>query len=135
MGRATATRTMRATRSLTCHACRTRSPVGSTTSLRSGASRRKSSGGSTSGTRSRSAGERASKERLNRLARVLLNRAGAGAGEMRMRNHGTVGHPPFLPLQAAPREPAVLVLVEDVQRLVANLRELRTPPGPAAHGP
>ena len=39
-----------------------------------------------------------------------------------------------LPVVAAPAEPAVLVLIEDVQRLVAQLGELGAPPGPAAHG-
>ena len=35
---------------------------------------------------------------------------------------------------AIPREPAVLLLVEDEQRLVAQLRELRAPARAAAHG-
>ena len=39
-----------------------------------------------------------------------------------------------LPPVAGPAEPAVLLLIEDVQRLVAEFRELGAPPGAASHG-
>src|SRR5262249_45434137 len=53
---------------------------------------------------------------------------------MHVRDHRTVADGARLPLAAGPREPAILLLIEDVQRLVAQLRELRAPARSAAHG-
>src|SRR5439155_11417223 len=54
--------------------------------------------------------------------------------EMWMCDHrGVVGAPLLLPIGAGPGKPGILLLVENKQRLVAELRELRAPPGAALH--
>src|SRR5262245_27746928 len=76
--------------------------------------------------------ERIPEQRLDRFLAVRLDAPRARAGEMRMRDRrriGAVG----LPIRSGPLEPAVLFLIEDEQRLVAQLRELRAPPRSAAH--
>src|SRR5262245_61044596 len=128
-------RTTRRTRSPTCRACRRRSKGAGTTIRNSAASRKKSSGGWTGGPKSRRSAERPSEQILDRFLSVRLQRARSGTGEMRVRNDRRVRRAALLPVLAAPREPAVLLLIEDVQRLVAQLRELRAPARAAAHRP
>jgi hypothetical protein len=53
--------------------------------------------------------------------------------KVRVRDRGAIGRAECLPRGAVPFEPAVLVLVEDVQRLVAKLRKLGAPAGAAPH--
>src|SRR5438874_13129842 len=79
--------------------------------------------------------ERSAEEQVDRLLRVLLQRPGAGPGDVRMRDQRGVGGAALAPVFAGPREPGVLLLIEDVQRLVAQLRELRAPSGATSHGP
>ena len=78
--------------------------------------------------------ERLREQLLDRAAAVVLELPRAGAGEVRVRDHRRVG-PATLPVGARPLEPAVLLLIEDEERLVAQLRELRAPARSAAHGP
>ena len=68
------------------------------------------------------------------IARVplSLHLARAGAGEMRCVMIGPLADVPLLPVLAGPGEPAVLLLIEHVQRLVAQLGELGAPAGAAA---
>ncbi len=70
------------------------------------------------------------------LRAVWLQHARAGAGEVNVLDHRFVAAAARDPGRrlAIPLEPAVLVLIEDEQRLVAQLRELRAPAGAAAHG-
>src|SRR5688500_14605826 len=58
----------------------------------------------------------------------------AGAREMRMRDAWCVGGAERCPRLAVPAEPAVAILVEHEQRLVAQLRELRAPARATADG-
>src|SRR5690349_17650900 len=50
-----------------------------------------------------------------------------------MRDRGSVSRAKLVPLGAEPFEPAVLFLIEHVQRFVAELRELRTPARTASY--
>src|SRR5260221_7592227 len=54
---------------------------------------------------------------------------------MRMCDQRHIRGAPLLPVLAGPRKPAVLLLVEHVQWLVTQLRELRAPSRAAPHGP
>src|ERR1019366_1645198 len=56
----------------------------------------------------------------------------AGAGEVRVADDRAVRRRALLPVLTRPGEPAVLLLIEHVQRLVAQLRELGAPPRAAA---
>src|SRR5688572_23035729 len=60
-------------------------------------------------------------------------RSGPGAGEVWMSDDGQCVGGGF-PGRACPAIPAVAILVEDVERLVAQLREFRAPARAAAHG-
>src|SRR5262247_93499 len=102
----------------TCRASHPRSRGAGTTIRKSAASKRKSSGAWTAGRKSRSGAERPIEQIVDRLPAVRLQRARAGAGEVHVRDQRAVGRAALLPVLAAPREPAVLVLVENVQRLV-----------------
>src|SRR5262245_65709366 len=53
---------------------------------------------------------------------------------MPMRNHRQIGARARLPLRAGPGEPTLFSLVVDMERLVAQLRELGAPSRAAAHG-
>ena len=77
--------------------------------------------------------ERLREQILDGPLAVVVDLARAGAGEVRMRDDGRVLRA-ALPVAAGPFEPAVLLLVEDEQRLVTQLRELGAPAGAAAHG-
>src|SRR5216117_3026086 len=135
MGRATSTPTTRPTRSRTCPAFRPRSRDGSTTIRETAGSRRRSNGAWTAGRRSRSSAERPIEEIVDRAFAVRPDLSRAGAGEVCVRDERTARRAALLPVLTVPREPAVLLLIEDVQRLVAQLRELRAPSCPAAHRP
>src|SRR5688572_7734857 len=74
--------------------------------------------------------ERVGEQGLDRLLAVLVNLARPGAGEMGVRDLRHALRPPVV---TGPAEPAVLLLVEHAQRLVAQLRELGAPAGAAAH--
>src|SRR4029079_15802537 len=126
-----ATRTPRPTRSPTCRACRRRSRGAPTTSRPGADSRRRSNGGSTAGRRSRRSAERPVEEVVDRLLAVGPDGAGAGAGEMRLSDQLRVLRAALLPVYTRPREPRVLLLIEHVERLVAELGELRAPSGSA----
>src|SRR5690606_15099623 len=65
---------------------------------------------------------------------VRLQDAGASARDVRMRNGRPLAAGATVPCRSVPGEPGVLSLVEDVQRLVAEFRELGAPARPAAHG-
>src|SRR5436190_23653989 len=71
--------------------------------------------------------ERSLEELGDRFASVFVQMPRARAREVRVRDRRLFGGREFLPVAAGPFEPAVLVLIEDEQRLVAELRELRTP--------
>src|SRR3990172_8425719 len=62
-----------------------------------------------------SARERTIEQLFNRSSTVGLERPRAGAGEMRMRDEGAVRRGQRLPLAGGPLQPAVLLLIEDVQ--------------------
>src|SRR5713101_59025 len=76
--------------------------------------------------------EAAREQRLDGLLAVRVEGAGARAGEVGVRDRR---HAASLPGRSRPAEPGVLVLVEDRERLIAQLRELGAPPRPAAHRP
>src|SRR4030095_12414095 len=76
-------------------------------------------------------GEAAHEERLDRAGAILAQRPRARAGEVRVCDKRFGGWGPCL---TRPREPVVPVLVEDVERLVTQLRELCSPSSAAAHG-
>src|SRR5207244_5624633 len=57
-----------------------------------------------------------------------------GPREVRMRDCGPLRLRAALPLAAGPPEPAVLILIEDVQRFVAQLGEFGAPSRAATHG-
>ena len=63
--------------------------------------------------------------------RLELSRA--RSGEVRMGDHGSIVATIF-PVAPRPFEPAVLLLIEDEKRLVAQLGELGAPAGSATHG-
>src|SRR3954471_12869174 len=79
--------------------------------------------------------ERSREEILDGALAVRLDLPRAGAGEVHVRDNRAVGGRPLVPVLACPGEPAVLFLVEDVQRLVTELRELGAPSRAAAHRP
>src|SRR5216683_1049867 len=106
-------------RSPTCRACRARSRDASTTNPGSAGSKRKSNGGSTDGKRSRRSAERPTEELVDGTLAVWQHLARAGAGEVRVGDQRCVRGAALLPVFARPREPAVLLLIEHVQRLVA----------------
>src|SRR4051794_25435855 len=75
-------------------------------------------------------GEGAAEELLHGAATVLLEEPRAAAGEARMTDHRRRNRFPRI---AGPAAPAVALLVEHEQRLVAELRELGAPAGAALH--
>src|SRR5213593_2175845 len=76
--------------------------------------------------------ERTREQILDRTLPIVFQCTRTGAGEVRMRDDGAVRLPARLPGAAAPGAPAILLLIEHLQWLVAQLRELRAPAGPAA---
>src|SRR5687767_4898524 len=79
--------------------------------------------------------ERTGEKLLDRPFAAGLKRPCAGSGEMLMLDDRRVRLIVDLPpVVAVPPEPAVLVLIEDVERLVAQFGELGAPAGSAAHG-
>src|SRR5439155_23889292 len=99
----------------------------------SAASRWRSSGAWTAGKRSGSGAERASEQVLYRASAVGLDPPSAGAGKVHVCHARRVGVAAPLPRFAGPGKPAALLLIEDVQRLVAEFRELGAPSGAASH--
>src|SRR6058998_3323127 len=77
--------------------------------------------------------ERSVEQILDRALAAGGQRTRSRAGEMCVRDERAVSRAALLPLVAGPGEPAVFLLIEDVQRLVAQLRELRAPSGAAAN--
>ena len=77
--------------------------------------------------------KRSLEQRLDGFRAVVAQRPRAGAGEVRVRDDRRGLRVERLPFVAGPSRPPVAILIEDVERLVAQLRELRAPAGPAAH--
>src|SRR5512138_2571052 len=75
--------------------------------------------------------ERTGEQRLDRLLPALLEEPRPRPRDLRVRDHRRLAGRPAL---AGPGEPARLGLVEDEERLVAELGELGAPAGAAAHG-
>src|SRR4051794_28649859 len=71
-------------------------------------------------------GKTAFEERDDRRPAVGAEVSRAGAGEVRVPNHRLAGRA-RKPGLIAPREPAVAFLIEDEERLVTELGELRAP--------
>src|SRR4051812_2476231 len=78
------------------------------------------------------ANKRTLEQRLDRVAAVLLQRPRADARKVWMQDRRAAGI--AVPRRARPREPAALLLIEDVERLVTQLCELCAPSGTAADG-
>src|SRR5687767_13628615 len=57
-----------------------------------------------------------------------------GASEVLVPDHRLLGARSLFPLDTGPVEPAALLLVEYVKRLITQLGEFRRPPRPAANG-
>src|SRR5690242_15698296 len=78
--------------------------------------------------------ERAGEQAFNRPLTVRFQRASPRAREVCAGDEWRVRGAALLPVLAGPREPAVPVLIEHVQLLVAQFRELRAPSRAAADG-
>jgi len=72
-----------------------------------------------------SGAERSREQILDGALAIGLHLAGAGPCKVRVADDRAVGRRPLLPLLAGPAEPAVLVLIEDMERFVAQLGEFR----------
>jgi hypothetical protein len=81
-----------------------------------------------------SPGERSNVKLFDGPAAVRLEVARPRSGKVGMRDDRARVRTERLPLAAAPSEPRVFALVEDVQRLVAQLCELGPPACSAPHG-